>query len=392
MISKDFQQKYNEKLNRINKAIDKEIPDRIPVLPYMDTWMFHNAGISVKDAYTKDPEILFQGVKNFTDDFYVDGLMGSSNIIPIKALSNFGEGLYVVTDDGIQIVGGKGHSMNEDEYPELIKNPYKFFADKIIPRKYPKLVSDPVKTMELLKKGWEDILTFNSYNRTVNARIENELGIPNLPRASAFVAPDIILDYLRDFVGVSTDLRRRPQQFLEAAAAIQDLVIKKTIETYKTPEDRKGIIFSPQHLPTYLKPKDFEKFYFPFMKKMIEELSVKRGYTILFYMENQWMPYMEILQDLPDNARVVGMLEFGDLKEIKDKIGNKITIAGGMRANTLRYGTVNECIDEAKYVIDTLAPGGNFIYSVDMILMNLSDAKPENLKATLQYVHENGKY
>ena len=305
MMNNEIQQKYNEKLTRINKAIDKEIPDRIPVLPYMDTWMFHYAGISVKEAYTKDPEILFQGIKKFTDEFYVDGLMGSSNIIPIKALSNFGEGLYVVTDDGIQIIGGKGHSMNEDEYPLLIENPYKFFADKILARKYPKLVEDPSQTIELLKKGWKDIVEFTAYNSTVNARIENELGIPNLPKATSFVSPDIILDYLRDFVGVSIDLRRRPQLFLEAAEVLQDLSTSRVFGAYKTPEDRKGIVFSPQHLPTYLKPKDFEKFYFPFMKKMIEELSVKRGYTILYYMENQWMPYMEVLQDLPNNARVI---------------------------------------------------------------------------------------
>ncbi len=51
-----------------------------------------------------------------------------------------------------------------------------------------------------------------------------------------------------------------------------------------------------------------------------------------------------------------------------------------------------ENIDHAKDCIDRFGPGGNYILSVDMILMNLSDAKPENLKAVLEYVHENGKY
>ncbi len=390
-MTESLQKKLNEKLNRIQSAVDKKVPDRIPVLPYMDTWMMHYANIGIKKAFTEDPEYLFQSIKKFTDDFYVDALMGVCNIIPIKVLNNFGKGLYVVTDEGLQIVGGKGHTMKDDEYGLLAQDPYRFVANNILPRKYPKLSENPAETTALLEKGFADLAEFKKYNGVVAQRIETELGIPNLPKATCFVTPDIILDYLRDFVGVSSDIRRRPNDFLRGAESLLDWTFDLTFSTYKTPEDRKGIVFSPLHLPTFLKPKDFEKFYFPFMKKMVEELSVKRGYTILYYMENQWEPYLDIMQDLPD-AKVIGMFEHGDLAMIKNKIGSKMTIAGGLKANILRYGTVQQCVDNAKECIDKLGPGGNYIFSVDMILMNLSDAKPENLRAALEYVHVNGKY
>ncbi len=391
-LAESIQKKYDEKLKRTQIAVNKGIPDRIPVLPYMDTWMMHYANIPVKKAFTEDPEYLFQTFKKFTDDFYVDGVLGICNIIPIKVLNNFGAGLYVVTDEGLQIVGGKGHTMKDDEYPLLAKDPIKFIANNILPRKYPKLIENPSKTVDLLTKGFQDLAEYKKYNGQVAQRVENELGIPNLLRSTCFVTPDIILDYLRDFVGISSDIRRRPEEFLAAADSLFNWTIKMAVGNYPTPEDGKGFVFSPLHLPTFLKPKDFEKFYFPFMKRMVEELSVKRGYTILYYMENRWEPYFEIMQDLPSNSKVIGMFEHDDLKMVKDKMGSKMTIAGGLKANILRYGTVQENIDHAKDCIDRFGPGGNYILSVDMILMNLSDAKPENLKAVLEYVHENGKY
>ncbi len=235
------------------------------------------------------------------------------------------------------------------------------------------------------------MMEFLHYNAVVDGRIENELGLPVLAKGLAILSPDMLLDYLRDFVGVSSDIRRKPQEFYAACEALFISSMEMAIGAYTTPEDNKGVIFVPLHLPTFLKPKDFEKFYFPFMSKFVDEVSVKRGYKIFFFMENNWMPYLDILQGLPD-GNIIGLFENGDLKKIKDSIGNKFCIVGGMPIDLLRLGTVEKCLDKAKECLQLYAPGGNYIFSTDKNLVSLNDAKPENLAAVCQYIHENGKY
>lgn len=124
-------------------------------------------------------------------------------------------------------------------------------------------------------------------------------------------------------------------------------------------------------------------------------MAVKRGYSIYFFMENNWMPYLDLLQELPENTKFVGLFETGnidDLAEIKRRLGSRIIVMGGMSVDTLRFGTKDEVIDSAKKCLDLLAPDGGYIFSTDKTLMTMNDGTPENVIAACEYVTENGKY
>ena len=58
----------------------------------------------------------------------------------------------------------------------------------------------------------------------------------------------------------------------------------------------------------------------------------------------------------------------------------------------LKYGTKEECIDEAKRCLEDFAPGGGYIFTTDKFLLCGDDAKIENLAAVNEYVHVHGKY
>lgn len=381
---------YKEKLGRLNTAFAKGTPDRVPVLPIIETWAVFHAGEDIRDAYVNNPDTLVKAYRKINTDFYLDGILENGNLLPLKMMSNFGEGLYSLTDKGFVTKGSHGATMTPEEYPQLIENPLEFFANVVAPRKYPILKDDPEGNLLRFQKALGDFMEFNQFNGQVDARIENELGLPVLTKGAGFLTPDIVLDFLRDFVGVSTDIRRNPKEFYAACEAIFEPSLAMVFGAYPIPDDR-GVVFSPLHLPTFLRPKDFEKFYFPFMCKFVEELSVKRNYRIFFFMENDWTPYLDILQGLPD-ADIIGLFEGGDLKKIKDSIGNKFCILGGMPLSALQLGTKEQCIDKAKKCLDLYAPGGNYVFSTDMNLLSLGDAKPENLAAVCEYIHENGKY
>lgn len=382
---------YEQRLKRFDDVLSRRIPDRVPIIPNMNTWMYHYAGISVTKAFEEDANLMFEATKYLVDNVPMDGLMSTSNTVPLKLAKKVGEGIYTCSDNGVQIKGSGGHLMEPEEYKFLAENPMKFFANVLIPRKFDLFKNASIeKKVDVIKQAFADNQEFINYNRSANVRIEEELGLPIIVRGTNFLAPDVVLDYLRDFVGISLDVRRHSDELLAACMSLYDYIMEMFNDT-ATPPDRK-IVFSPLHLPTYLRPKDFGKLYLPFMKKYLEEMGEKRGYSIYFFMENDWMPYLDMLQELPDNTKFVGLFEKGDLKEMKKKLGNKMVIMGGMPVSLLLFGSKGEVIEKTKECLDTLAVDGGYIFSTDKTMMTLNDGKPENLIAACEYVESHGKY
>lgn len=381
---------YEERMNRLNAAFSRKEPDRVPILSMSETWHLNYAGISVEKAFTESSDMYFKAFQKYQEDIYFDGQHSLGNVFPIKMIDRLGTGgTYIANENGLQVIGSKAEVMTPDEYPSLIEDPIGFVAKTIAPRKYSALGQDFDTSYKNLCEAIDEFKKFAELNGTVTNRLKNELGIPVLTGAACYVTPDIILDHLRDFVGTINDIRRHPDEFYKACDALFDWTIKLVTEFYTTPEDGR-FIFSPLHLPTYLKPKDFEKYYLPHFIKMVEALTSK-GYTQFLFMENNWEPYLEMLQDLPD-GKIAGLFEHGDLAAIKKSIGNKMCVIGGMPTNVLNHKTKQACIDYAKQVIDTCAPGGGYIFSVDRSLMALQDCNPENLKAVNDFVKEYGTY
>lgn len=381
---------YKERFTRFTDVLAGKIPDRVPVLPNIETWMFHYTGVSIRKAFLEDSDLLFSAFQKLQETVYTDGVLSISNTIPLKMGESLGSSLYQVSDTGVQIVGSKGNIMQPAEYGELAKDPLAYFANVLTPRRFSAFTDNFEKNVEVIKNSYKALGAFNAYNGKVIGRIEKELGLPVLVKSTNYLSPDIVLDYLRDFAGISKDVRKCPDALFEACSALFDLVMELFDDTCAPPDGK--VLFTPLHLPTYLRPKDFERLYFPFMKKYVEELGIKRGYQLYFFMENEWEPYLDILQGLPDGAQFVGLYERGNFKMIKDKMKSKMVFMGGMPLELLSMGTKQQVIDKAKECLDTLAPGGGYIFSTDKVLMSPNDAKAENLIAACEYIHENGKY
>lgn len=381
---------YEQRLQRFDDVLSRRIPDRVPIIPNMNTWMYHHAGVSIQKAFTEDNSEIFRAAKYLNDTVPMDGLLSTSNTLPIKMASKIGQGIYTVSDKGVQIKGSGGHLMEPQEYALLAQDPMKFFANVLMPRKFEVFQAPLEKKVEIIKNAYADYGEYIRYNAGANARIEKELGLPIIVRGTNFLSPDVVLDYLRDFVGISLDVRRHSDELLAACMSLYDFIMEMFNDT-ATPANRK-ILFSPLHLPTYLRPRDFQKLYLPFMKKYLEEMAVKRGYSVYFFMENDWMPYLNLLEELPENAKVVGLFEKGDLVEIKRRIGSCFVVMGGMPVELLLLGSKTQVLDKCKELLDTLAPGGGYIFSTDKTLMSPSDGTSENVIAACEYIAENGGY
>lgn len=287
--------------------------------------------------------------------------------------------------------GSAGVTMSPEEYPDLIKDPFDFLLSTAMPRKFDHIQSmsreEYAKTLRtvLLLTG-----AFEIYDKTTIQIIEKYYQTPVVAKACMMIPQCIILDYLRDFAGISRDIRRQPEDVLAASNAMLDVILPALIPQGKPGKDGFSNVFIPLHLPTFLRPDDYKNYYQPTFKYVTQYL-LDKGYNVVYFMEADWTPYLDYLQELPD-GNITCIFEVGDLVEIKKKVGNKVTVMGGMTTELLKTGTIQQNVDRAKWCLDNLAPGGNYIYGTDINLVYKDDAKIENLIAATQYVHEYGVY
>ena len=133
----EIEKMYSEKFNRVKSVMLKQQPDRVPVVPNMETYVYRYANVNLKEALTNDVDLAVDAFKKTTKDIYLDAILGNSNIIPFKVMDLFGEGIYTITEKGLQIKGSHGMVLEPEDYPEFNKNVEDFLTNEIIRRKYP---------------------------------------------------------------------------------------------------------------------------------------------------------------------------------------------------------------------------------------------------------------
>ena len=133
--------------------------------------------------------------------------------------------------------------------------------------------------------------------------------------------------------------------------------------------------------------KQFETFYFPYLKRMVEALVVK-GYTPNLFFEGDYTKRLEYLLELP-KGKVLGLFDRSDMKKTKEVLGGHMCIMGNMPSSILQTGTVDEVKAACKWLIDTCGLDGGYIMAPGS---SVDEVKPENMKAMIDFTKEYGKY
>ena len=275
-----------------------------------------------------------------------------------------------------------------EEYDDFIAAPYDFIVDTVLPRLYTELDAEPSHKAMTLAKALKAQQDDYGYLGQIRSRINAKHGL-TAPMVALTEAPfDFMADFLRSFKGISSDVRRHPDKVVAACEAVLPLMVKKG----KLPvPGALGFSFIPLHMAPYMRNKDFEKFYWPTFKKLVEEL-VAMGQNVQLFVESDWMRYLDYLNELPENT--IMRFEYGDPKLVADKLGKKHILSGFYPVTILQTGTKEQCIDKAKELMDILAPTGKYWFQADKSIIS-TDAEgkvAENLFAVLDYTMNNGSY
>ncbi len=384
----NIQELYEARLQDVKNTTNLIEPKRVPVVSMVGTWSVGYAGESTNDILDH-PEKIAEVTTRYYNDIYFDAAYSGGISTAVRAVQRLGSEAFFVSEDGHTIQHKENCPMTENDYQQMIENPIAFIMNVLGTRKYTELQKSPEEAYQALIDA---ALNFDEFfmSSMIKSKIlaQQKYGIVSLLGNGKVYPPlDIIFDRFRGIKGTLVDLRRQRDTVIKATEAvypISDLLTKSATGDFPYAQ-------CVLHCPTYLGVKDFKEIFFPGMKKLVMEIFNK-GAKTLCALEGTWKPYYEILHEELPKGSIICQLEADDICESKKLIGDKFAIMGGVLTNMLRYGTKQQCIDEAKRVVDICAPGGGFMFSTERILCTLGDVNVDNLIAVNQFVHEYGKY
>lgn len=375
------------KLNKMFEDIyDLKPTQRVPIM-----WSADNAfcldftGVNLRtDQYDIDKNL--EAIEKVTALFDTDVVAGVMLRIP-ALYKVLGARNFVMGADGF-IQHPNIHGMEVEDYDDFIKDPYKTIWDKVFPRLYGEIEKGGYDAMRAAARSFFIFFTTMGKLGGGYAGIANKLGKStySLAAGAACVPFDTLCDQLRSFTGIMADIRRIPQKVIDACDALVPFMLKAGISQDSSKYVR---TFIPLHMGPYMKPKDFEKFYWPSFKAFVEGLDAA-GTAANIFVEQDYTPYVDYLADLPKGQLLY--IEYGDPKLFKDKLGEKHILMGMYPLDHVRTGTPDKCVDEAKKLLDIVAPGGKYIFACDKQALHKEDVNEENLKAVLSYVKNNTNY
>ncbi len=383
-------QTYEERVNRILTTSNHEEPDRVPILAMFETWCIGYANGTIREM-EEDYEKEIEYYTRPYDDIYTDAAYGTGLGFDAKSAEILGSPAHFISSDGQTVQHMETCLMEDDEYQELIADPYGYTFNKMVPRKNANLNKTPEENYETMKKLFVHWKKKSAVQARLREKLKEEYNIPLIFGGSAYPPMDYIFDYYRGFKGTSMDMRRQKDNLEAAVEAVLEVstdLMGLTPEMTSVPEF--PFYTTMMNIPTFVSPKQFERFFWPTYEKMWRRIYDLGGKLIIF-LEGTWKNKYDYLNSFPKNF-ALGILEDDDIFEAKKLIGDNMTIIGGMDLGLLKLGTQEECIDHAKKLLDVCAPGGGYIFGTPRTLLSKGDVNVENLNAVHNFVHESAVY
>jgi hypothetical protein len=407
---------YKASITRIKDAVQlKKTPDRVPVTLLPSMFPFINAGMTVQEAMY-DYDKCAAAFRKFILEFKPDMHIGAAQAGPGKFYEILDYKLYkwpghgVAPEHSYQCV--EQEYMKAGEYDLLITDPSFYFRNFYLPRVFgalegftmlPPLTGileiygvafnfipyalPPVQgTFKALFEAGAEALKWAMVIGGLNGELAS-LGFPNILGGFTKAPFDTIGDTLRGTRGIIMDMYRQPDKLLRALEAMTPIMIGMGLGSAQQTGNPQ--IFIPLHKGAdgFLSDEQFKKFYWPTLKAVM--LGLIDGGCIPFAaLEGHWGSRLKIIQDIP-RGKTMWMVDQTDMAKAKETLGKNACLIGNVSSSMLKLGTPQDVRDYAKKLIDTAGKDGGFIMSNGAFF---DEAKPENVKAMVEFTKEYGVY
>jgi uroporphyrinogen-III decarboxylase len=393
------EQRYQERLARYTTAMRNEKPDRIPIRPFVAEFTSKYAGMDCQQV-TQDYNLAFEAAVRCAEDFEWDAVVANmvyvwgtlAQVLGTKYLAVPGVGLE--RDTGFQYLEPPEDEawMKPDEYDALIEDPTGYLLNVWMPRTNSHLTSPgEVNTVEnniaWLKGGMAMMQYFNAYGPQIQ-RLREQTGTVSAIAGILKSPFDILADKFRGYIGLTMDLFERPDKVLAATEAMMPHMLHVALSTADPNKQVPVTIWMHRGCVPFVSPAQFDKFFWPTLKPIIEELWA-HGHQTLFYAEGKWKHHWDSFRELPAGS-IIYHCDRDDVFEAHTALGDRFAISGGVPNFLLSFGTPDEVRDYCKRIIAEVAVDGGYIMDAGAIMQN--DTSIENVRAMTEYTLEHGVY
>jgi hypothetical protein len=406
---------YKERAARQVKVMMCQEPDRVPVSLPTGNYPAYYVGSNFK-TMMYDYRACVAAWRKFMIDFYddMDSFMGpgfvfSGRVMDIMDYKNYTWPGHGLGDDVNTFQFVEAEYMKADEYDAFLKDPSDFGFRVITPRvvgaaeplKYfpplntlmgtPMSLAYPFARREMREAFKKMIAAGEEIERQMKVlmkfnREALEWGFPAGRYGMGLgIAPfDVIGDFLRGTSGVAIDMFRQPEKLLEAIDMITEMYIARITA------GRGHMVAFPLHKgdDTFMSRKQFEKFYWPSLKKVIDAL-IEEGIMVSLFAEGAYNQRLEYIGDFP-KGWVTWMFDHTDMARAKKMIGDRCCISGNVPGSVVIFGTPQQVKEYCRRLIETCAPGGGYILSGGCTATETRN--PDNFRAFMQAAREYGVY
>jgi uroporphyrinogen-III decarboxylase len=390
---------YQQRLDRYYTAMRNGKPDRVPIRPFAAEVTAIYAGMTCQDV-TQDYHLAFEALLKCCRDFDWDATVPNmvyvwSGVVQASATKYYAlPGVQIPPTTAFQYLEPPEDAayMRDDEYDTFIADPTGFLANRWLPRvtytvKGPGESNTFDNNMTLLTGMAAMKNYFNAYGPHCE-RMRTEVQTPGAICGILKAPFDILADKLRGYKALCMDMFTRPEKVAAACEALAPHLLymaKRTSDPSKTLPV--GLWLHRGCVP-FVSPPQFERFFWPTLKYIIEELW-KDGIQTLLYAEGNWNPNLKHIKQLPEKS-IIYHVDRGDIFEVHREVGEKFCISGGIPNDLLAFGTPAEVRDYVRKIIEGIAKDGGYICDASAIMQD--DTKIENLRAMGESAREFGEY
>jgi hypothetical protein len=245
---------------------------------------------------------------------------------------------------------------------------------------------DVAEAIEKLQKAGREYSRIRVKIASFNQEIE-KLGFPVSGKILGGDAPfDGISTFLRSMKGAMLDMYRQPEKLLELCDYQLSKAMKK-IEVMTSGSGNRRVFMALQRgSDGFMSLPQFEKYYWPSLKKIILAL-VEKDLTPCPFFDGVWNDRLEYLLELP-KGKVLCHFARTDMELAHKVLGGHLCIMGSVPSVILQTGTEQDVKDCCKKLIDVCGRDGGFI----LTNMTLDTAKPQNVKTMVDFTKEYGVY
>jgi hypothetical protein len=370
------------RMSRVKAAISLEDSDRTPVSLAMDyKFPCRYKGIT-QGAYFRDRSLGARAMREVFEE------LGGWDIVAAGGATTEYRDLV----EAPMIIKVPGKDIGEDEVIQWEE------AEVFTEEAYDRIIEvgwiDFMRDFYPRFRGWDP----EDYHSRIEARTARELeslkkgqgywpdrGFPTFGGGDVF-PPLMMLSCSRSMTRFALDIHRIPDKVQAVMDAMVDDLTKLAIEGSKM-----AGLQDPWGVPTcalimerggafYFSLKVFERFEFPYLKKIVEGL-VAEGITPILHFDQDWTANMPYLKDLPKGKFFIQLDSKTDIYKTKEILRDHACIMGDVPPALLSLGTPDEVAEYCRGLIDVVGAGGGLILGVGCGVP--IDSKFDNLKAMI---------